>query len=66
MRRMSTSEKTGLLSTLIGAVLTMVVGTGLSVLLNGFVRGFLVLAVASVAVCLFVLLPMSHGAKRSG
>jgi hypothetical protein len=55
MGDMRTSEKIGLLSTLIGVVMTLAVGTGLSILLDGFVQGFLVLAVVAIAVCLFFL-----------
>jgi hypothetical protein len=54
MREMRTSEKIGLISTLIGAVLTLAVGTGLSLLLNGFVEGFLVLGVLAFSILLFV------------
>jgi hypothetical protein len=54
MREMRTSEKIGLISTVIGAVLTLAVGTGLSLLLSGFVEGFLVLGVLAFSVLLFI------------
>lgn len=54
MKDMKPSERVGLLSTLIGAVITLAVGTGLSVLLDGFVLGFLVLA--GVAAALFLII----------
>jgi hypothetical protein len=53
MKEMKNDENTvGLISTAIGAVLAMAVGTGLSILLNGFVRGFLALtAVSAILAC---------------
>lgn len=62
MREMRTSEKIGLISTVIGAVLTLAVGTGLSLVLNGFVNGFLVLGVLGLSVLLFVFFrnPSAH------
>jgi hypothetical protein len=53
MREMRTSEKIGLISTLVGAVLTLAAGTGLSLLLNGFVAGFLALSALALLVLSF-------------
>lgn len=54
MKEVKTSEKTDLLVTVVGIVLTLAVGTGLSILLNGFLQGFLVLSV--IAIGLIVIL----------
>jgi hypothetical protein len=55
MKEMKTHENAiALLSTVIGMVLTMVLGTGLSILLGGFVRGFLALAAAAITLTLIV------------
>jgi hypothetical protein len=55
MKEVKSSEKTDLLATVIGLVLTFAVGTGLSVLLNGFVQGFLVLGVVSIGLIVFLV-----------
>jgi hypothetical protein len=55
MKKVKTSEKTDLLATAIGAVLTLAAGTGLSILLNGFVQGFLVLGVLAVGLIVFLV-----------
>lgn len=54
MREMTTSDENGLISTVIAAVLTLAIGTGLSLLLGGFVKGFLTLAVVALAAFLVV------------
>jgi len=55
MKEMKTSEKTELLATAIGLVLTLAVGTGLSILLNSFVRGFLALGIFSIGMIVFLV-----------
>jgi hypothetical protein len=55
MKEMKTSDKIELLSTAIGAVLTLAIGTGLSILLGGLVRGFAALAVLSIALLVFLV-----------
>lgn len=55
MKEVKTSEKTDLLATVIGLVLTLAAGTGLSVLLNGFVQGFLVLGVLAIGLIVFLV-----------
>jgi len=52
MREMRTSERIGLISSAVGAVLTLAVGTGLSLVLNGFVEGFLVLGALGLSALL--------------
>lgn len=53
MKEMKTDENAiALLSTAIAMVLTMILGTGLSILLGGFVRGFLALTAAAIVVTL--------------
>ncbi len=55
MKEMKTSEKTDLLATVIGVVLTLTAGTGLSILLDGFVQGFLALGVLSLGLIVFLV-----------
>lgn len=55
MKEVKTSEKTDLLATVIGVVLTLAVGTGLSILLNGFVQGFLALGVLAIGLLVFLV-----------
>jgi hypothetical protein len=55
MKEMRTSDKIELLSTAISAVVTLIVGTGLSILLGGFVRGFGALAVVSIGLLVFLV-----------
>jgi hypothetical protein len=55
MKEVKTEERTELLATVIGVVLTLAIGTGLSILLNGFVRGFLVLGVVAIVLLVFLV-----------
>lgn len=54
MKEMKNYENAvALISTVIGAVLALAAGTGLSILLSGFVQGFLALtAVAAILACI--------------
>ena len=54
MKEMTSEEKTDLLSTAVGAVMTMVVGMGLSILFGGIVRGFLAMGVVALGVLVFL------------
>jgi hypothetical protein len=55
MKQVRAEEKIELLSTVIGAVLTLAIGTGLSILLGGIVRGFAALAVLSIGLLIFLV-----------
>ena len=55
MKEMKTHEnRVELLTTAISAVIALVVGTGLSVLLNGFVQGFLALTAIGLVILLIL------------
>jgi len=54
MNGMSDSGKIELVSTVVGAVVTLAVGMGLSILMGGFVRGFGTMAVVSIGLIFFV------------
>jgi hypothetical protein len=55
MKEMKTHENAvSLLSTVISAIITFAAGTGLSILLNGFVRGFLALTAIALILALIV------------
>ena len=55
MKEVKTEERTELLATVIGAVLTLAIGTGLSILLGSFVRGFFVLGVVAIGLLVFLV-----------
>jgi hypothetical protein len=55
MEEMKTHENAvSLLSTVVSSTIALVVGTGLSILLNGFVRGFLALTAIALVLALIV------------
>jgi hypothetical protein len=55
MRKVKTSERTDLLATVIGVVLTLAIGTGLSILLNGFVQGFLAMGILAIGLLAYLV-----------
>ncbi|HYH53827.1 MAG TPA: hypothetical protein VD761_06825 [Solirubrobacterales bacterium] len=55
MRKMKTSERIDLLATVIGVVLTLAIGMGLSILLNDLVQGFLAMGILAIGLLAFLV-----------